>query len=79
MTRVFLPAGWTGQWLRWFGRKARTREAQFLEKLKVLDDLVSDSGAVHGSGNAVGAPAAVDLSVMLETAWQGINRAARLA
>jgi hypothetical protein len=34
----------TGRWLSCFGRGAKSREAQVLERLKVLDDIVSDSG-----------------------------------
>lgn len=34
----------TGRWLSCFGRGMKSREAQILEKLKVLDDIVSDSG-----------------------------------
>lgn len=35
----------TGRWLSCFGRRVKSREAQILERLKVLDDIVSDSGA----------------------------------
>lgn len=36
----------TGQWLSCFGRRRlKTHEQQMLEKMKVLDDIVSDSGA----------------------------------
>jgi hypothetical protein len=34
----------TGRWLSCFGQRGKTREAQILERLKVLDDIVSDSG-----------------------------------
>lgn len=39
----------TGRWLSCFGRRAKSREAQILERLKVLDDIVSDSGK-HSMG-----------------------------
>jgi hypothetical protein len=34
----------TGRWLSCFGRRNKSREAQILERLKVLDDIVSDGG-----------------------------------
>lgn len=34
----------TGQFLSCFGRRLKGREAQILDKLKVLDDIVSDVG-----------------------------------
>jgi len=35
----------TGRWLSCFGRRSlKTHEQQMLEKMKVLDDIVSDSG-----------------------------------
>jgi hypothetical protein len=37
----------TGRWLSCFGKRAKSREAQILEKMKVLDDIVSDSGVLQ--------------------------------
>lgn len=49
----------TGRWLSCFGKRAKSREAQILERMKVLDDIVSDAGVggnfevVHCSCNLV--------------------------
>jgi hypothetical protein len=40
-----------GRWLSCFGKRATSREAQILDKLKVLDDIVSDSGAAFKTPN----------------------------
>jgi chloride channel 7 len=41
----------TGRWLSCFGRRPlRPREQRLLERMRVLDDIVSDSGAFWGGG-----------------------------
>jgi hypothetical protein len=42
----------TGRWLSCFGKRAKSRKAQILEKMKVLDDIVSDSGVWQLMGTA---------------------------
>ena len=36
----------TGTWMGCFGRRLQSEEAKLREKLKVLDDIVSDTGAL---------------------------------
>lgn len=55
----------TGQWLSCFGRRSKSREAQILERLKVLDDIVSDSGTHGGSC----ASTCMDFMRHVEVAW----------
>jgi hypothetical protein len=57
--RCTLPAAClrTGKWLGCFGRRPlNTHEQQMLEKMKVLDDIVSDSGRTQGVGRFCGCP-----------------------